>query len=103
MKKMMLALLAAMCMLGAAACGSTDSSSSVTAEAAAQTQAAVQETQAQQTEQSVETTRSEQSDAEMTVPEQTEEQPGTDDLDASTGGRHDRCAFLCHRYHKGHG
>ena len=80
MKKMMLALLAAMCMLGAAACGSSS-----TAEAPAQTQAAVQETQAQQTEQSVKTTRSEQSDAEMTVPEQTEEQPGTDDLDASTG------------------
>ncbi|MBR6982794.1 MAG: flavodoxin [Ruminococcus sp.] len=82
MKKMMLSILAAMCMLVFTACGTTDSSSSSTAETSAQTVSAQHETQ---TEQSAEVTEAEQSDEEKVVPEQTEEQQKTDSLDESTG------------------
>lgn len=85
MKKIMLSLLAAMCMLGFTACGSTDSSSSSTAETSAQTQTDLQETQAQQAEQSAEETEAEQSDEKKAVPEQTEEQSQNADTNASTG------------------
>ena len=82
MKKMMLSLLAAMCMLGLTACGNTDSSSSSAAETSAQTQSGLQETQAQQ---SAEVTEAEQSDEEKAVPGQTEEQSQNADTDASAG------------------
>lgn len=82
MKKMMLSLLAAMCMLGSTACGNADSSSSSAAGTSAQTQDGLQETQAQQSD---EVTEAEQSDEEKAVPGQTEEQSQNADTDASTG------------------
>lgn len=85
MKKVMLSLLAAMCMLGFTACGNTDNSSSPAAETSAQTQADLQETESQQTEQFAEVTESEQSDEEKAAPEQTAEQPQTDGFDENTG------------------
>ena len=82
MKKMILSVLAAMCMLGLTACGNTDSSSSSAAETSAQTQSGLQETQAQQ---SAEVTEAEQSDEEKAVPGQTEEQSQNADTDARAG------------------
>ena len=85
MKKIIITLSAAFCMLGFTACGSTDSSSFSAAETSAQTQTDLQETQAQQAEQSPEVTEAEQSDEEKAVPEQTEEQSQNADTNASTG------------------
>ena len=69
MKKLMISMLAALCMLGFTACGNADSSSSAPAETAVQTESV------QQTEQSAEVTEAEQSDEEKAAPEQTEAQP----------------------------
>ena len=85
MKKLLLSIIAGMCMLGFTACGNADTSSSVPTETSKQTETALQETQAQQTEQSPEVTEAEQSDEEKAVPEQTEEQSQNADTDASTG------------------
>ena len=76
MKKMILSVLAAMCMLGLTACGNTDSSNSSTTEKPAQTEAVQQQTQVQQTE---------RSDEEKAVPEQTEEQSQNTDTNESSG------------------
>ena len=78
MKKLIISMLAALCMLGFTACGNTENSAAQ-AETAVQTQAAVQETQAQQTEQSADVTESEQSNEEKAAPEQTEIQPENTD------------------------
>ena len=75
MKKLMISMLAALCMLGFTACGNADSSSSAPAETAVQTESVQQETQAQQAEQSAEVTEAEESSEENAAPEQTEEQP----------------------------
>ena len=74
MKKMMLSVLAAMCMLGFTACGNTGSSSS-TAQTSAQTRADLQETQTQQAEQS------EDKDA----PKQADEQSENTDTNENSG------------------
>ena len=74
MKKLMISMLAALCMLGFTACGNADSSSSAPAETAVQTESVQQETQAQQAEQSAEVTEAEQHDEENAASEQTEEQ-----------------------------
>ena len=75
MKKLMIAMLAALCMLGFTACGNADSSSAAPAETTVPTESVQQETQEQQAEQSAEVTEAEQSDEEKAAPEQTEEQP----------------------------
>ena len=85
MKRIIISLAAAFCMLGFTACGSTDSSSFSAAETSAHTQTDLQETQAQQAEQSAEETEAEQLDEEKAVPEQTEAQSQNADTDASTG------------------
>ena len=84
MKKIMISVLAAMCMLGFTACGNTNSSSSSTAETSAQTQADAQETQAQQKEQSDEAAVTEQPDEEKAVPEEAAEQSENKDAEEST-------------------
>lgn len=64
MKKLMISMLAALCMLGFTACGNADSSNSAPADTAVQTESVQPETQAQekeQPEQSAEVTESEQS------------------------------------------
>lgn len=71
MKKLILSMLATLCMLSFTSCGNTDSSSSSAAQAAAK-----KEVQAQQTE---------QLDEEKAVPEQTEEQSKNADTKKSSG------------------
>ena len=85
MKKLLLSIIAGMCMLGFTACGNADTSSSVPTETSKQTETALQETQAQQTEQSADLTETEQPGEEKAVPEQTEEQSQNADTDKSKG------------------
>ena len=85
MKKIMLSMLAAMCMLGFTACGNADNSSSKNAETSAQTVSSQQETQTQQTEQSAQVTESGKPDEEKAVTEQTENQPENPDTTESSG------------------
>ena len=83
MKKLLLSIIAGMCMLGFTACGNADTSSSGPTETSKQTETALQETQAQQTEQSAELTEAAKPDEEKAVPEQTEEQSQNADTDKS--------------------
>ena len=85
MKKLLLSIIAGMCMLGFTACGNADTSSSVPTETSKQTETALQETQAQQTEQSAELTEAAKPDEEKAVPEQTETQPENPDTTESSG------------------
>lgn len=85
MKKLLLSIIAGMCMLGFTACGNADTSSSVPTETSKQTETAWQETQAQQTEQSAELTEAAKPDEEKAVPEQTEMQPENPDTTESSG------------------
>ena len=78
MKKLILTILAALCMFGFASCGNTAESSLSAAGTTAQTEAVQQETQAQVTE-------AEQPGEEKAAPEQTEEQSQNASTDESTG------------------
>ena len=82
MKKILLSMIAAMCMLGFTACGNTDSSSSAPAEAAVQTESAQQETPA---EQSADVSGSERPDEAETDSDQTDEQTESAASDESSG------------------
>lgn len=85
MKKLILTILTALCMLGFASCGNTAESSLSAAGTTAQTEAVQQKTQSQQTEQSADVTEAEQTNEEKAVPEQTEEQSQNADTDKSKG------------------
>ena len=76
MKKLIVSMIAAMCMLGFTACGNADKSSSVPAGTSQQTESALQETQTQPAE---------QSDDEKKAPVQTDEQPQTADTEKGSG------------------
>ena len=85
MKRLLIPIIAAFCMLGITACGSSDNSSSKNAETSAQTVSSQQETQTQQTEQSAQVTESGKPDEEKAVTEQTENQPENPDTTESSG------------------
>ena len=85
MKRLFIPIIAAFCMLGITACGSSDNSSSKNTETSAQTVSSQQETQTQQTEQSAQVTESGKPDEEKAVTEQTENQPENPDTTESSG------------------